>query len=117
MKEGDRNIAFFQAVANQRTRKKHIVVLESPNCPITETKDMPNHATNFYKSLFGHDDNIGLSLYMKFWENHDKVSEEENMFLDAPFTDDETRTTIFYSYAKGAPGPNGFSFLFYKKWT
>lgn len=76
---------------------------------------MPNHATNFYKSLLGHDDNIGLSLDMKFWENHDKVGEEENMFLDAPFTEDETRTTIFYSYAKGAPGPNGFSFLFYQK--
>jgi hypothetical protein len=79
---------------------------------------MPNHATNFYKSLLGHDDNIGLSLDMKFWENHDKVGEEENMFLDAPFTEDETRTTIFFIPILKVPqGRMGSLFCSIKKWT
>jgi hypothetical protein len=43
------------------------------------------------------------------------VTEEENEFLLKPFTESEIREAIFSCYAEGAPGPNGFPFLFYQK--
>jgi hypothetical protein len=46
---------------------------------------------------------------------NDLVSEEENDLLDQPFSEDEIKEAIFGSYAEGAPGPDGFPFLFYQK--
>ena len=35
--------------------------------------------------------------------------------LDAEFSEKEIRDAVFGSYAEGAPGPDGFPFLFYQK--
>jgi hypothetical protein len=40
---------------------------------------------------------------------------EENLVLNAEFSEDEIRQAVFESYSKGDPGPDGFSFLFYQK--
>jgi hypothetical protein len=42
------------------------------------------------------------------------VSAEQNCILDADFSEKEIRDAVFGSYAEGAPGPDGFSFLFYQ---
>jgi len=38
----------------------------------------------------------------------------ENEMLEAPFSESEIKEAVFDSYADGAPGPDGFSFLFYQ---
>lgn len=53
IKKGDRNTAYFQAVANQRARKKRITTLDGPNGPLEDTKDMLSHAVEFYKKIWG----------------------------------------------------------------
>jgi hypothetical protein len=53
IKEGDRNMAFFFAKANQRKRKNTIPCLEDGNDILTEEADMMKHAIDFYKNLFG----------------------------------------------------------------
>jgi hypothetical protein len=35
--------------------------------------------------------------------------------LTTPFFEEEIKEAIFSSYAEGAPGPDGLSFLFYQK--
>jgi hypothetical protein len=35
--------------------------------------------------------------------------------LESPFSEDEIKAAVFESYAAGAPGPDGLSFLFYQK--
>jgi hypothetical protein len=54
--EGDRNTAYFHALANQGRRKKMIHVLDGPKGPVTETKGMLEIAKNYYKNLFGAED-------------------------------------------------------------
>lgn len=49
---GDRNTAYFHAVANQR-RKKMISVLEGPHGPVEDTPGVLNIAVDYYKFLFG----------------------------------------------------------------
>ncbi|XP_044368985.1 uncharacterized protein [Triticum aestivum] len=38
IREGDLNSDYFQALANQKRRKKHIVVLETAGGPVEDTK-------------------------------------------------------------------------------
>ena len=51
VKEGDRNTTYFQAVANQRNRKKRISGLEGPDGWIDDNKGMLEHVVDFYKKI------------------------------------------------------------------
>jgi hypothetical protein len=83
--EGDRNTAYFQAVANYKSRKKRINCLESPTGLVHDQKGMMKVAVDFYKNLFAKEEDPGLTLENSFLEKEDKVSNEENNFLTAPF--------------------------------
>ena len=48
--EGDRNTAYFHAVANYRNGKK-VLILDGPEGPVVEQKAMMEVAVNFYKDL------------------------------------------------------------------
>ena len=115
IKEGDRNTAHFHAIANQRRRKKQIAILDGPCGPVKRTKDMLGVAADFYKSLFVAEDRSNMSLGPNFWDPIDLVTSEENDTLQKPFSIDEIKEAVFGSYAGGAPGPDGFSFLFYQR--
>ena len=102
IKEGDRNTAYFQAVANQRNMKKRIPGLDGPEGWIEENDVMLKHAVSFYKTLVGMEEDKGVSLGEDFWEESEKVSEEENDMLEAPFSEAEVKEAVFGPYAKGA---------------
>ena len=76
---------------------------------------MLNIATDFYKTLFGYEAKPNIHLKSSFWNDEEKLSEEENTMLSSPLSEEEIRTAIFDSYADGAPGPDGFPFLFYQR--
>jgi hypothetical protein len=72
-------------------------------------------AVDFYKNLFGKEDKMDITLDDSFWDSNELVMEEENKLLDQPFSEEEIKEAIFGSYAEGAPGSDGFPFLFYQK--
>jgi hypothetical protein len=113
--EGDRNTAYFQAIANRRSRRKRVDRLVGPNGIVEDQSGMIKIAVDFYKNLFGAEEDVGITLGPDFWELRDLVSQEENEMLCAPFSEKEIREAIFSSYAEGAPGPDGLPFLFYQK--
>jgi len=114
IKEGDRNTAYFQAVANQRNRKKKILGLDTPEGWVEDNDKLLEHAVDFYKSLFGKEPETNVKLDADFWEEEAKVSLVENELLEAPFTEEEVKKAVFGSYADGAPRPDGLPFLFYQ---
>lgn len=85
MLEGDKNTAYFQAVANYRSRKKRIECLQGPNGFVYDQKGMMDTAVNFYKELFAKEVESGANLAQNYWDIDDKVSREENILLTAPF--------------------------------
>jgi hypothetical protein len=72
-------------------------------------------AADYYKELFRWEDRDTISLEGQFWEAQDMVSPADNIGLVAPFSEQEIKHAIFYSYAEGAPGLDVLSFLFYQK--
>jgi hypothetical protein len=76
---------------------------------------MLKHAVEFYKTLFDKEPKENIRIGEDFWEEDELVTTEENAMLEAPFYEDEIKKAIDDSYAEGAPGPDGFSFLFYQK--
>jgi DNA-binding Xre family transcriptional regulator len=113
--EGDINTAYFQAIANQRSRKKRVSCLMGPNGLVDDQAGMIRIATDFYKNLFAKEMDEDVKLDLNFWDEEDLVTQEENNSLDAPFTEEEIKKAIFSSYSDGAPGPDGLPFLFFQK--
>jgi hypothetical protein len=113
--EGDQNTSYFNAMANKRRRKKHIVSLEGPNGEVNDTEGMIDIAVNYYKQLFGSENMMDINLSSDFWNPIELVSDARNSELDKEFSEEEVKAAVFGSYAEGAPGPDGFSFLFYQK--
>jgi hypothetical protein len=58
---------------------------------------------------------MDISLSSDFWNPNELVSKAHNSELDKEFSEEEVKAAVFGSYAEGAPGPDGFSFLFYQK--
>ena len=72
-------------------------------------------ASSFYKNLFCSVDRSGFSLGDNFFNPEEIISEDQNTLLEAPFSEEEIKKAVFSSYLDGAPGPDGFSFMFYQK--
>jgi hypothetical protein len=112
--EGDRNTAYFHAVANQRRGKKRINVLEGPDGLVTDQKDMLKIATEFYKELFKKEERPDIRLMNDFFSPDEKVTLQENIALEREFSEEEIKNAVFGSYVEGAPGPGGLTFLFFQ---
>jgi hypothetical protein len=102
-------------MANKRRRKKKIVSLEGPNGEVNDTKGIIEIAIHYYNSLFGAESLMDISLSDNFWNPSEMVTDAHNSELDKEFSEKEIKEAVFGSYAEGAPGPDGFSFLFYQK--
>lgn len=66
--EGDKNTKYFQALANQRRRKKKIPRLESNNGLILDTPEMLHIAEDYYQQLFRVEDQSDICLSPDFWD-------------------------------------------------
>mgnify|MGYP000945768375 CR=1 FL=1 len=88
-------------------------MLESDEGTVSDPEGIMNTAFKYYKKLFGFVDKIDITLKDDFWSEDELVSEAHNNILDTAFTEKEIKAAVFSSYAEGAPGPDGFPFLFY----
>ena len=81
---------------------------------VEDTPGILDIAVNYYKNLFGFEQKLNVDLADDSWGPDDRVSGAQNEVLDAPFSETEVKDAVFSSYTEGAPGPDGFSFLFYQ---
>jgi len=69
-------------------------------------ENLVNHATSYYKTLFGPDIGNTFPLDPSLWNNDEKVSEEDNSALIKPFTEEEIKFTLFKMEKNKAIGPD-----------
>jgi hypothetical protein len=89
-----------------------IHVLDGPDGP--KTDKMLKIATCYYKDLFSFETRPNIILKSNFFSDDEKITPEENTLLESSFSEAEIKEVVFSSYADGAPGPDGLSFMFYQ---
>jgi hypothetical protein len=68
-------------------------------------------ATGYYKDLFKQESRPDIRLKTDFFSAEEKIREGENIMLESRFSEEEIKEAVFNSYADGAPGPDGLSFI------
>ncbi|KAL9677317.1 hypothetical protein QQ045_005545 [Rhodiola kirilowii] len=119
LKEGDSNTKYFHSRASQRRKRNTVNKIKDSNGSwITDEIEMCKEAVNYFSNIFttsyqGNEVNWEESLSIIDSSN----SSEQSEFLRAPFTQSEVQNAIFQIGATKAPGPDGYSALFYhEKW-
>jgi mannosylglycoprotein endo-beta-mannosidase len=92
--EGDNNTAYFHRVANGRRRKNTMYSLKKDDIHIQGTADLLTHATEYYKMLFGPGEGNLMQLADSVWSVHEKLSVEDNVKLNEPFSEEEIQAAI-----------------------
>jgi hypothetical protein len=113
--EGDANTHFFHQFANGRRRKNLIASLESEEGEIRGQKEITDHIVVFYKNLFGHSNECSINLKDCFWPVGMCLNGVERAGLEKPFVVEEVKGAIMDMKVNSAPGPNGFSPIFFQK--
>jgi hypothetical protein len=112
IKEGDMNTAYFHTVANQIRRKMMVHSLDGPDGVFTDTPKMLEVDSSYYKDLFFKETSTCFSLQDDFFSPEEKITNEHNVGLEAPFSEEVIKNAVFSSYTDGSPGPNGFPLFF-----
>ena len=93
--EGDNNTEYFHRIANGRKRCSKIVSFKDGDVTIEGTPNLLNHATDFYKTLFGPENNIPFPLTEDLWDGSELVSENDNNLLTRSFSEEEIKAALF----------------------
>ncbi|KAK1644652.1 hypothetical protein QYE76_062457 [Lolium multiflorum] len=111
IKEGDANTKYFHLKVNARRRKNHIYRLKHNQGWVTHHFEKDNVVHNHFKGV------IDRGEPRKEDFNWEEVHFEESALegLGDPFTEDEVKNAIDQMPIDKAPGPDGFTGLFFKK--
>jgi mannosylglycoprotein endo-beta-mannosidase len=112
--EGDSNTRYFHGVANGRHRKKRIHSLVQDNGRIEGHEQLKAYVTNYYRNLFGAQEESSFSLNETQTDDIPHVSMEKNGFLTEPYSEKEVMKAIFLMEHNKASGPDGFPAEFYQ---
>ena len=84
------------------------------NNVIEGTPNLINHATNFYKELFGPAQGNLSPLHTNLWHENEILSDEDNAWLSRPFSEDEIKEALFQMETNKAAGPDKILVEFYQ---
>ena len=77
-------------------------------------EDLLNHATTYYKNLFGPEIGNVFPLDPSLWNDEEKVNEEENSALTKPFIEEEIKCALVMMEKNKATGPDKIPIEFYQ---
>jgi mannosylglycoprotein endo-beta-mannosidase len=112
--QGDSNTSYFHRVANGRKRKSSVHSLKNGDVIIEGTKDLLEHATSYYKELFGPAPRNLVPIGDDLWTPDEKLNDEDNIDLSWPFSVDEIKTALFSMEVNRAPGPDNIPIEFFQ---
>jgi hypothetical protein len=92
-----------------------ICSIETKEGVLTEQKDVSKHIVDFYKGLFGSPITNNVHLESGFYPMEEQLGAAEKVLLNLPFSENDVLKTINGMKSDSAPGPNGFTAMFFKK--
>jgi len=79
----------------EKRRKNTFFSLEDGDSIIKEQNQLLEHATWYYKTLFGPSIDPIMEMDSDCWEDNEKISDADNAKLTSPFSEEEVKRTIF----------------------
>lgn len=113
--KGDSPTAYFFSIANGRRRRCTIDSLLINGVRISYQNLIMSHVVEFFSSFLSAKLDSGFKIAPSFWNDHDKISAEENEALMTPLSEEEIFDTISKANVNSASGPDGFSIPFFRK--
>ncbi|GKB15937.1 putative RNA-directed DNA polymerase [Tanacetum coccineum] len=110
--KGDENSHFFHGIINSRRHRSRINGLNIHGNWITEPLVIKNHVYNSFCDRFK-EENPSRPLFSS--NLFKQLSLEDSHSLDCSFTIEEIKAAVWDCGSCKAPGPDGFTFKFFKK--
>lgn len=112
MSDGDRNTTFFHSSTKlKRSRNRISCIKDSSGKLFTEPEEIAMEAVSFFKTLLSFE---GGNFQNDFISSIPSlISLEDNKMLMSPFFLEEVRLAVFAMHLDKAPGPDGFTPLFF----
>ena len=110
IREGDRNTKFFHRVANSHRRFNSIDRLMVDGELSSDPEAIAECISRFYRQLYS--ENVTHRPVLDDVE-FSRISEEDAIWLDRPFDENEVFGVINGFNGDKAPGPDGFSMAFF----
>jgi mannosylglycoprotein endo-beta-mannosidase len=111
LKLGDANTCFFHLKANSRRRKNFISKLRSHSGKATTHQEKSSVAQSHYEAVLGPPPSRELDFNWQLF----RQPVVDLSSLDADFTEDEVKRALKLMPKDKAPGPDGFSIIFFVK--
>jgi len=112
--EGGNNTEFFHRVANGKKRKNNILSLKDGEEIVEGDSNLLAHATEFYKNLFGLEQNHAFSLDPDLWDSDELLADSDNACLIRPFSEEEIKNALFQMEKNKAAGPDSMPIDFFQ---
>lgn len=112
VKEGDLNTRFFHNWINARNKRSEIHGLWVGGSWIDSVNEVKGEIFNYFQNHF----DAVPSAVPKFDQSSfkRKLGDAENQLLSGTFTEEEIKAAIWSCDSNGSPGPDGFTFGFFK---
>jgi hypothetical protein len=78
------------------------------------TSALLEHATDYYKYIFGLGEGNNMALDASIWSNEEKLSEEDNENLNEPFSETEVKHALDCMMKNKAHGPDEIPVEFFQ---
>lgn len=110
--EGDLNSSFFHEWIRMREKKNEIQGLWSDGVWADSVKDVKNRVFHHFQKHFDSTHFPRPVLPLPHFPKH--LEPVDNIFLTVEFSEEEIKNVIWSIDSNGSPGPDGFTFGFYK---
>lgn len=116
IKEGDRNTKYFHTVTKtKRARNNITAITDAEGIVYRGDSEISSAATQYFNNLFKSSHISETLLTDIFRDFPQRVTEEINADLTKEVTDEEIRKAVFDIGPHKAPGPDGFTGIFYQQ--
>ncbi|GKE32597.1 putative RNA-directed DNA polymerase, eukaryota, reverse transcriptase zinc-binding domain protein, partial [Tanacetum coccineum] len=110
--KADENTKFFHAIVNQKRRTLAIHGIMFEGHWLTDPVLIKDAFFNFFESKFQRIEVVKIKYSSPFYKS---LLDDQNTFLESLVTETEIHDAIWDCGSEKSPGPDGYTFAFYKK--
>lgn len=111
--DGDENSKFFHAFVNKNTRRNYLSGVHIGGAWVTDPVLISKEVFDFFSIKFS-EPRRNRPKFIS--DGFNKISELDNDLLIKPFSEEEIKEAVWSCGSDKAPGPDGFTFNFCKKY-